>query len=98
MHLLLADPSIPIEQNLPEYAERHSAIARLGRRGGDRRVVPALPISTRRIASTVNLRREGPGAEHYLGASGGTQVMFWAGSFTSQVLQWTQFCALIWKR
>ena len=30
--------------------------------------------------------------------SGGTQVMFCAGSFTSQVLQWTQFCALIWKR
>ena len=23
--------------------------------------------------------------------------MFWAGSFTSQVLQWTQFCALIWN-
>ena len=23
--------------------------------------------------------------------------MFCAGSFTSQVLQWTQFCALIWN-
>ena len=27
-----------------------------------------------------------------------TQVMFWAGSLMSQVLQCTQFCALIWKR
>jgi len=27
---------------------------------------------------------------------GVTQVMFWFGSLMSQVLQWTQFCALIW--
>jgi len=24
--------------------------------------------------------------------------MFWVGSLMSQVLQWTQFCALIWSR
>src|SRR5260221_14098716 len=30
--------------------------------------------------------------------SGGTQVMFRLGSLMSQVLQWTQFCALITKR
>ena len=29
--------------------------------------------------------------------SGVTQLMFWAGSLISQVLQWTQFCALITK-
>jgi len=27
--------------------------------------------------------------------SGGTQTMFWFGSLISQVLQWTQFCALM---
>ncbi len=30
--------------------------------------------------------------------SGGTQVMLRLGSLMSQVLQWTQFCALITKR
>src|SRR5215204_3697362 len=30
--------------------------------------------------------------------SGGTQVMLRLGSLISQVLQWTQFCALITKR
>src|ERR1700752_1576663 len=30
--------------------------------------------------------------------SGGTQVMLWLGSLMSQVLQWTQFCALITNR
>ena len=29
---------------------------------------------------------------------GQVQVMFWAGSLMSQVLQWTQFCALMTKR
>src|SRR5271166_4409424 len=29
--------------------------------------------------------------------SGGLQSIFWAGSLMSQVLQWTQFCALITK-
>ena len=74
-HLVLADPAIPIEKNLPVYGEP----ARLYCPAGVYEVVykdeaartdPRLRHQRAELRPLQNLRHQGPGAEHHLGATG----------------------------